>query len=563
MITKGLGDLTLDDLERYLAGWQVEAHTAETIKKELSDSLEKIRLLLEYLPSDSGRILQVGSSPFFLSSLLNRYGNNQLSLVDFVDWAGQNPQNELTAKITDSLEEGEYAFSYRAFDIEDTIFPFSDGVFDGAILFDVLQRLTRNPVFVLAEISRVLKHGGWLLFCSPNAAYYGNMVKVWLSQNPFALYSTQSIIDRDNRPFTIPEISDLFADLHGLEIVRMDSRSIGNESSADWRIRGARVLTHLLKRGRLNEEYIFCLARKQGELRPSRPQWLYKTYAPYYPPVTKPLERSRLRLQETPSGPPHLSRRICKLCDVHDWYGTEWLGYLDQMGEPYESGIYHRKSWEWAQGLYALDQLGFLREDATALGVGAGTEQIMFYLANRVKMVTATDIYGRGSFANLTAHGDMLTSPEKYAKIPYRKNHLTVEHMDGTNLEYADEFFDFVFSFSSIEHFGSKAAASQAVREMGRVVKPGGIVIITTEVILNGAPHQNHYRPSELIDYLVDDIGLSLLEDIDFSLSDETLARPVDFRHPGFGHVKPHVICQLGEVYWTSVCLALVKPPQS
>jgi SAM-dependent methyltransferase len=560
MTSKSVKDLSVDDLREYLAGWQVDAFASEAIMEELVGSLEKIHIILQYLPSDSGRILQIGSSPFFLSSLLHRFGDYRLSLVDFANVPGVDSQEDLEATISDAYDEGEFGLTFRAFDIEETPFPYSDETFEGVILFDVLQRLTRDPVFVLSEIHRMLKPGGWLLFCSPNAAFYGNLVKVWLSQNPFALYSTQAVTDRDNRPFTIPEIGDLFVDINGLTVERLAGRSTGNAHLSDWRLRIARMITQLFKRNDLNEETIFCIARKTGDFLPSRPQWLYKTYAPYYPPFPQPLKRSKLRLPEESPGPRRYSRRICKLCDVPDWNGEDWLNYLDQMGEPFQEGIYHRKAWEWAQGLYALDQLGLLHEDATALGVGTGTEQIVFYLANRIQQVTATDIYGQGSFAGNTAQTGMLVSPEKYAKIPFRRDHLSVTYMDGTDLEYPDAHFDFAFSFSSIEHFGSHRAASQAVREMGRVIKPGGAVIITTEVILNGTRHLEYYRPSELVEVLVNESGLFLLEDIDFSLSDLTLAHPVDFSHPGRNGVKFHVICQLGGVYWTSVCLVLLKP---
>lgn len=559
MSPKHVKDLSLEDLSEYLSGWQVDAFASEAIMEELASSLKKIHITLQYLPSDSGRILQIGSSPFFLSSLLHRFGDYRLSLVDFANLPGADSQEDLEVTIFDAYGEGELGFAFRAFDIEETPFPYSDETFAGVILFDILQRLTRDPVVVLSEIHRMLKPGGWLLVCSPNAAYYGNLVKVWLSRNPFALYSTQAVTDRVNRPFTIPEIGDLFVDINGLTVDHLVGRSIGNAHLSDWRLRIARIITQLFKRSDLNEETIFCVARKTGDFFPARPLWLFQTYAPYYPPITQPLKRSELRLPEESPGPSRYRRRICKICDVNDWYGEDWLAYLDQMGEPFQTGIYHRKSWEWAQGLYALDQLGLLHEGATALGVGAGTEQVMYYLANRIKMVTATDIYGQGSFVGKTAHSDMLVAPESYAKIPYRQDHLTTAYMDGTNLEFPAENFDVAFSFSSIEHFGGHEAAGKAMREMGRVIKPGGAVIITTEVVLNGVRYPGYYRPSDLVEQLVDASGLSLLEDIDFSISDRTLAHPVDFSHPGYNYVKPHVICRLGGVYWTSVCLVLIN----
>ena len=61
----------------------------------------------------------------------------------------------------------------------------------------------------------------------------------------------------------------------------------------------------------------------------------------------------------------------------------------------------------------------------------------------------------------------LLTDPARYAKIPYRQNHLTVLHMNGLQLDFPANYFDFAFSFSSIEHFGGREAAAQSVREMG------------------------------------------------------------------------------------------------
>ncbi len=559
MIHKSLPDLEIEDLREYLDSWQIDSITNSTIQERLSLSLKRIHRTLKYLPDTTGKVLQIGASPFFLSSLLTRFGDYELALVDFADRSYIDPGSSLEVTINDRHLGEELKLTYQAFDIEVEPFPFAGEEFDGVIMCDVLQRTTRDPVAILSEIHRILKQGGWLLISTPNAAYYGNLLRIWMAQNPYPLYSTQTLLDRDNRPFTIPEITDLFIDLNGLVIERLEAHPVGNEQPSDWRMRATRFLTHFIKRNRLNEEHIFCRSRKMGEFFPARPQWLYKTYAPFYPQLTRPLKRSIVKLPKKPAGPSRFPRRICKLCDELDWFGEDWLSYLDQMGEPYHQGNYHRKAWEWAQGLYVLDMLGLINEEANALAVGAGTEQVLFYLANRIKMVTATDIYGQGRFVGKTAHAGMLAEPERYAKIRYRKSHLTTMYMDGTDLDFSDDQFDFAFSFSSIEHFGGHNQAAEAVREMGRVVKPGGAVIVTTEVILNGVPFIDHFQPDELLTYLVDGNDMNLIEELDFSLSDQTLANPVDFSHPGHDLVYPHVICQLGGVYWTSVCLAFQK----
>jgi ubiquinone/menaquinone biosynthesis C-methylase UbiE len=59
--------------------------------------------------------------------------------------------------------------------------------------------------------------------------------------------------------------------------------------------------------------------------------------------------------------------------------------------------------------------------------------------------------------------------------------------MDDTQLEFPSDSFDIVFSFSLIEHFGRKnySSALKSLKEMERVLKPGGIAIVATEYIIN------------------------------------------------------------------------------
>lgn len=560
MRTISLKYLTTDDLTEYLDGWQIDSLANETIKERLSRSLEKFQRTLEYLPSASGRVLEIGAVPFFLSSVLYRRGKFDLELVDFSIPPVGESFTIFDQRIVDGNNVEEIKFSATAFDIEAERFPYDNEEFDGVIMCDVLQRLTRDPVAVLAEVHRLLKDGGWLLITTPNASYYGNLLKVWMARNIYSAYSNRSSIDRDNRQYTIPEFRDLFDDVKGLVIDRLQGLQVSSDRGSDWRLRFVRSIIRLVKRKGLNEEYIFCTAHKKGEFYPVRSSWLYQNYALYYPPTLEPLERSALVLPRSPLRPSRFPRRICKLCDELDWHGEDWLGFLDEMGETYQPGVIQRKAWEWAQGLYALEKLGLIREDATALAVGAGTEQVLFYLANHIRMVTATDIYGRGSFVGKTASANMLTTPERFSNIPFRKDHLTAIYMDGTALDFTDNQFDFAFSFSSIEHFGGHEAAALAVREMGRVTKPGGAVVITTEVVLNGVPHREFFRPKELQRYLVEGNTLDLLEDIDFSISDQTLAHPVDISHPDAHAIVPHVICWHDGAFWTSVCLTLLKP---
>jgi len=272
------------------------------------------------------------------------------------------------------------------------------------------------------------------------------------------------------------------------------------------------------------------------------------------PPSTRDLA-----LPRDPIGPSRFPRRVNKLCGEADWQGEEWLSLFDELGESHIRENKHRKAWEWVQGVYALQHLNLLRNDATAIGVGAGVESVLFYLANQLKMVIATDIYGEGDFAVDAAPAEMLTEPALYAKFPYRQDHLKVMYMDGLHLEFPDNLFDFAFSFSSIEHFGGHAASAQAVKEMGRVVKPGGAVVLTTEVVLNGIEDEEFFLPQEIDQYLIPGNNLRPIEDIDYSITETTMAGYVNTANPDFIQQLPHLVLKRGPIYYTSVCLVLEK----
>lgn len=62
---------------------------------------------------------------------------------------------------------------------------------------------------------------------------------------------------------------------------------------------------------------------------------------------------------------------------------------------------------------------------------------------------------------------------------------IKVEQGDGRKLNFKDNSFDIVTSYSAIEHMPSKNDRLKAVKEMARVAKPGGIVIITGPNYLN------------------------------------------------------------------------------
>jgi SAM-dependent methyltransferase len=289
-----------------------------------------------------------------------------------------------------------------------------------------------------------------------------------------------------------------------------------------------------------------------------------------------------------------VTRRFAKLCDVRDWDDAELVRAIAEI-LPERDPLAHieRKVWEFAMLALFLEETGRMREETQALAIGAGDERIVFWLANRLGRVVATDIYGEGGFAGREAAPSMLGDPAAHAPFPYREDRLEVRWMDARKLDFPDASFDVAFSLSSFEHFGGPADVGAAARELGRVLRPGGHAFVVTECFvkrhpLNAAPVDFAVRlatlgakrrratprrravivevftPRELDRLIVRPSGLELMQPLDMSLSAESwrnLTR-TDSRglHPVSGDYWPHVLLQAGRSVFTSVALPLRKP---
>ena len=231
-----------------------------------------------------------------------------------------------------------------------------------------------------------------------------------------------------------------------------------------------------------------------------------------------------------------------------------------------EAGHVYRKGWEWTHCLYGLDRLGAIQPSARALGVGAGREPVIFYLADRVAQVTATDLYGDATWSNNAgqeASRAILDDAQAFCPRPIRRDRIAFKVADGTQLPFLDGAFEIVWSLSSIEHFGGHAAAADAMREMGRVTAPGGHVALATEyLLLPEYRHPEFFNRTDVEDALIAparEVGLHLVDTPDF----DAVPRPYlidSVPLPQDQHRRRrHVVLNDGDVQWTSILLFFRK----
>ena len=251
--------------------------------------------------------------------------------------------------------------------------------------------------------------------------------------------------------------------------------------------------------------------------------------------------------------------QLCELANPAKWDNEEWLDILRSLGLSDDKLAMHRKPYEFTQLIYGCRRLGALRPDAEVLSVGAGHEHVLYWLANHVRRVVATDMY-EGSWQDERAReGDpaVLHDPDQFAPFPYRREHLVFLKMDGRHLEFPDETFDVAYSLSSIEHFGGFDGAARTMREMARVVKPGGVLAIATEYVLSGPRQEETFQPGEVSE-LIQQSGVPLVEPIDEGVYRRYETEPVDVERDPYQ--SPHMVVRLKDTVFTSVMLFLRKP---
>ena len=280
-----------------------------------------------------------------------------------------------------------------------------------------------------------------------------------------------------------------------------------------------------------------------------------------------------------------------KLCDLEDFSDPDLVAIMREVcgykgiGLPgFPKGAEHRKDWEVAMAIRAFRDFGVLRPDAVVLGVAAGLEDTVFYLTRHVRQVFATDRYLSAGEWLPTAPVAMIVDPSFVAPEDFDANRLVVQHMDARYLRYPDNFFDGVFSSSSIEHVGEMDDVANAAYEMGRVLKPGGILTLSTELRLSGPPdgigwpgQTLVFPPEHLQRYVIEASGLEPVDDLDLRVSARSralgirdLAYVVNDRAaraaagdplPEYARWDfPHTMLRHWGYEFTSVHLALRKP---
>jgi glycosyltransferase involved in cell wall biosynthesis/SAM-dependent methyltransferase len=255
----------------YIAGWTASENGAREYIKTHQTRLEKT-LAITPPGTESDRLLEMGAYLQITPALQSKLGYGEVRGCYFGP-AGQTNHRTVTS------EDGKtFSCEIDLFNAELDPFPYPDEHFKTVLCCELLEHLPSDPMFMMAEINRILKPGGHLVLTTPNIASLRSIAAVLIGFHPqlFGTYLRPKEGETDarhHREYTCIEIRQLLEN-SGFEITLLDTGPFHEEPKPEfgW-------VEHMLDRYMLSKELrgegIYVVGRKTGPVRERYPAWLY------------------------------------------------------------------------------------------------------------------------------------------------------------------------------------------------------------------------------------------------------------------------------------------------
>jgi glycosyltransferase involved in cell wall biosynthesis/SAM-dependent methyltransferase len=255
----------------YIAEWTPTENGSREYIETHQTRLEKtLAITPPGTPSD--RVLEMGAYLQITPALHTRLGYGEVRGCYFGP-SGETKQRTVTS------ESGEiFTCEIDLFNAESDPFPYGNEHFKTVLCCELLEHLPNDPMYMMGEIHRILKPGGYLVLTTPNISSTRSIAAVLQGFHP-QLFSTYlrpkngETDARHHREYTSGEIRQLLEN-SGFEVTLLETGPFREEPKPEFA-----WVEHLLDRYLLSKEHrgegIYVVGRKTGPVRERYPSWLY------------------------------------------------------------------------------------------------------------------------------------------------------------------------------------------------------------------------------------------------------------------------------------------------
>ena len=173
-------------------------------KKHLKRYGRTLSVLLDQKPV-KGKLLEIGTSGVYPLVLQELVPDLQVHITDYDLTKAPKGSMTITAG-----ERSRKVPVYRL-NVETTPLPVEDETFDFVVCGEVIEHMEQDPMFMVAEINRVLKPGGVLLLTTPNIVSARGLARAFLGYEPYFYmqYRKNGTTDRHNYEYSTHSLSEV------------------------------------------------------------------------------------------------------------------------------------------------------------------------------------------------------------------------------------------------------------------------------------------------------------------------------------------------------------------
>lgn len=254
----------------YIRSWSADAGESEYIETHIT----RLQKTLDIVPPGAAdkSILEMGAYLQITPALRTKLGYGTVRGCYY----GEPGRVEHKLKVSRAGEE--FSAAVDLFDAEKDRFPYEDASFDTVLCCELLEHLPSDPMFMMAEINRIVKPEGHLVLTTPNITSLRALSGILQGYHPgfFPAYLRPGpeVTDaRHNREYTPKEVYRLLHDA-GFTVTLLDTGPFRDEAHPEFA-----WVEDLLRRYHLPADLrgdgIYIVGMKTGPVRDRFPDWLY------------------------------------------------------------------------------------------------------------------------------------------------------------------------------------------------------------------------------------------------------------------------------------------------